>query len=89
VPRNDLWTIPGEEDQPEAWLEADRAGLSAVDIASHYHELQLRDVVEAIRDGRPPAVTGQDGLRAVDLMAGIYRAARKGGRVRLPDRGIR
>jgi predicted dehydrogenase len=89
VPRNDLWTIPGEEDRPEAWLEADRAGLSAVDIASHYHELQLRDVVEAIRDGRPPAVTGQDGLRAVDLMAGIYRAARDGGRVRLPDRGMR
>jgi predicted dehydrogenase len=89
VPRNDLWTIPGEEDRPEAWLEADRAGLSGVDIASHYHELQLRDVVEAIRDGRPPAVTGQDGLRAVDLMAGIYRAAREGGRVRLPDRGMR
>jgi predicted dehydrogenase len=89
VPRNDLWTIPGEEDGPEAWLKADRAALSAVDIASHYHELQLRDVVEAIRDGRPPAVTGQDGLRAVDLMAGIYRAAREGGRVRLPDRAMR
>jgi UDP-N-acetyl-2-amino-2-deoxyglucuronate dehydrogenase len=86
VPRNDLWTIPGEDGLLDAWLEADRAALSRVDIASHYHELQLRDIVGAIRDGRRPSVSGEDGLLAVDLMAGIYRAAREGGRVTLPDR---
>lgn len=89
VPRNDLWTIPGEEGQLDAWLGGDRAALSHVDIASHYHELQLRDIVGAIGDRRPPAVTGHDGLLAVDLMAGIYRAAQEGGRVTLPDRGPR
>jgi predicted dehydrogenase len=89
VPRNDLWTIPGEEDRLAAWSAADRATLAAVDIASHYHELQLRDIVAAIADGRPPAVTGEDGLRAVDLMRGIYRASREGGRVRLPVPGPR
>jgi predicted dehydrogenase len=86
-PVNDLWTIPGEEDLPERWLAADRAALAAVDVASHYHELQLRDVVAAIREGRPPAVTGQDGLRTVELMAAIYQASRDGGRVRIPSRG--
>jgi UDP-N-acetyl-2-amino-2-deoxyglucuronate dehydrogenase len=86
IARNDLWTIPGEEDGPAAWEDADRATLAAVDIASYYHELQLRDVVVAIREGRPPAVTGADGLRAVDLMAAIYRAAATGKRVRLPSR---
>ncbi len=86
IARNDLWTIPGEEDRPDAWSRADRAALADVDIASHYHELQLRDVVEAIRDGRAPAVTGEDGLRTVDLMAGIYRAAQEGRRVQLPVR---
>lgn len=85
--RNDLWTIPGEEDQPERWLDADRAALAAVDVASHHHELQLRDVAAAIRDGRPPAVTGEDGLRTVELMAAVYRAAREGQRVQLPARG--
>lgn len=89
VPRNDLWTIPGEEDRIAAWHAADRAALASVDIASHYHELQLRDVVAAIQEGRQPAVTGRDGLVAVDLMHGIYRAAREGGRVRLPARGPR
>jgi UDP-N-acetyl-2-amino-2-deoxyglucuronate dehydrogenase len=48
-PRNDLWTIPGEEDGPERWLAEDRAALAGVDVASHHHELQLRDVVAAIR----------------------------------------
>ncbi len=86
IARNDLWTIPGEEEQLDAWAELDRAGLAGVDIASHYHELQLRDVVAAIRDGRRPAVTGEDGLRTVDLMAGIYEASREGRRVVLPER---
>jgi UDP-N-acetyl-2-amino-2-deoxyglucuronate dehydrogenase len=86
VPRNDLWTIPGEEDRLAAWSEADRTALASVDIASHFHELQLRDVVDAIQDGRPPAVSGEDGLRAVDLMAGIYRASREGRRVLVPER---
>jgi predicted dehydrogenase len=89
IARNDLWTIRGEEDRPGAWSEADRAALAAVDIASHYHELQLRDVVAAIRDGRAPTVTGEDGLRTVDLMAGIYRAARERRRVQLPARAAR
>ena len=87
IARNDLWTIPGEEDQLEAWAASDRAALADVDIASHYHELQLRDVVAAIRDGRRPAVSGVDGLRTVDLMAGIYEASREGRRVILPERG--
>jgi predicted dehydrogenase len=86
IPRNDLWTVPGEENQLDAWAAADRAALADVDIASHYHELQLRDVVEAIETGRPPAVTGLDGLRAVDLMDGIYGAAATGDRIRLPIR---
>ena len=87
LPRNDLWTIPGEGANPELWSAGDRAALADVDIASHYHELQLRDVVGAIRERRLPAVTGQDGLKSVELMAGIYRAARSGQRVRLPAGG--
>jgi UDP-N-acetyl-2-amino-2-deoxyglucuronate dehydrogenase len=82
IARNDLWTIPGEEDALPRWQAEDRARLATVDLASHYHELQLADFVDAIRDGREPAVTGQDGLRAVELMSAIYRAHAAGGRVR-------
>ncbi len=71
IARNDLWTIPGEGDLPEVWTAGDTARLHGVDLGSHFHELQLRDIVDAIRDGRPPAVTGFDGRRTVALMAAI------------------
>lgn len=71
IARNDLWTIPGEEHLPGGWLAEDTAQLAGVDLASHFHELQLRDIVDAIREGRPPAVTGLDGRTTVALMAAI------------------
>jgi predicted dehydrogenase len=82
-PRNDLWTIPGEEGAPERWLAEDRAAQAGLDIETHHHELQLQDVVAAIRDGRPPAVGGAEGRATVELMDGIYRAAASGRRIRL------
>ncbi len=80
-PRNDIWTVPGEEGFPERWVADDRAALAGVDIATHFHELQLRDVIQAIRDGRSPSVTAADGLRSVALMAAIADASRAGRRV--------
>jgi predicted dehydrogenase len=80
-PRNDLWTIPGEEAAPDRWAEEDAADLAGVDPATHHHELQLRDVVAAIRDRRPPAVDGAEGRATVELLEAIYRAARTGQRV--------
>jgi UDP-N-acetyl-2-amino-2-deoxyglucuronate dehydrogenase len=70
--RNDLWTIPGEEHLAARWEAADRERLAHVDLATHFHELQLRDVVGAIRDGRAPAVDGAQGRSTVALMTGIY-----------------
>jgi UDP-N-acetyl-2-amino-2-deoxyglucuronate dehydrogenase len=82
---NDLWTIPGEEELPQRWARDDEAEVAGADLASHYHEVQLRDVVAAIREGRPPAVTGADGRRTVALMAAIDEASRVGGRVQPGD----
>ena len=90
-PRNDLWTIPGEEAAPGLWVEQDAAALAGTDPATYHHELQLHDVVAAIRDDRPPAVDGADGRAAVELIDAIYRAARSGERVRLapsPQPGV-
>jgi predicted dehydrogenase len=81
IARNDLWTVPGEDDALERWAAEDRDALTGVDIASHFHELQLRDVVEAIRTGRRPAVDGADGRTTVALVSAIYDAARTGRRV--------
>jgi UDP-N-acetyl-2-amino-2-deoxyglucuronate dehydrogenase len=83
LPENDIWTIPGEEAEPERWAAEDAAELAGVDIETWFHELQLRDVVAAIRAGRAPAVDGAAGRAAVVLMAAIDEASRLGGRVRL------
>lgn len=82
-PRNDLWTVPGEEGLPDRWHAADDAALAGLDPATHFHELQLRDIVAAILEGREPAVTGLDGRRAVALFRAIYDAQATGARIRL------
>jgi UDP-N-acetyl-2-amino-2-deoxyglucuronate dehydrogenase len=87
-PRNDLWSIPGEEGEPERWVAEDRAALAGVDVATHHHELQLRDIVGAIREGRRPAVDGADGRSTVALMAAIATASRTGGRVQIETEAI-
>lgn len=85
--RNDLWTIPGQEGFLERWATDDHAAVAGVDLDSHYHELQLRDVVAAIRDGRPPAIDGRDGRATVELFWAIYRAAETGRRIHLGGPG--
>ena len=80
-PRNDLWTIPGEEASFERWPAEDATALSGVDQATHHHELQLRDIVAAITEGRRPAVDGAEGRATVELIEAIYRSAMTGQRV--------
>jgi UDP-N-acetyl-2-amino-2-deoxyglucuronate dehydrogenase len=84
--RNDLWTIPGEENAIDRWPAEDEAARAGVDLASHYHELQLRDIVDAISADRAPAVSGEDGRGAVELIDAIYRAARSRQRISLDPR---
>jgi predicted dehydrogenase len=73
------WTVPGV---PAPVAEGSTsAGVSSPQLASHeHHRTQLADVLRAIDEGRAPAVTGEDGLRAVELVDGVYQSARGGGR---------
>jgi predicted dehydrogenase len=77
-PLNDLWTIPGEEHLLEAFQVEDRARFTQIDATTHYHTLQIQDFVRAIREGRPPLVTGADGRAVVELFTAIYRSNREG-----------
>ncbi len=83
-PVNDLWTIPGEEAKLAGWKAEDEALFSKVDGTTWFFGLQLADFAEALRKGRVPAVTGQDGRAAVELFEAIYRSGREGRSVRFP-----
>ena len=72
---------------PEADDVAERhipEGWSPVDVA---HRRQYRDVLSAIAEGRPPAVTTRDGRRALQVVLGIYESARTGLPVTLEESG--
>ena len=71
------WTVPGVE--PPAAAGPASAGVQSPQLASHeHHRTQLSDVLAAIEEHRAPAVTGEDGLRAVELVDGVYQSARTG-----------
>lgn len=86
-PQTDLWTVPGEEHRLAEFQIADRAGFAAVDATVHYHALQFRDFLRAVRGGNAPQVTGEDGRAVVELFTAIYQSSREGRSVQIapPD----
>lgn len=80
VGSNDIWTIPGETGMTQD--EAIELGSGEL---PNYHAYQLRDVIAAFREKRPPAVTGLDGRRVVAIIQGIYESGRTGKVVALSD----
>lgn len=83
-PYNDLWTIPGEADRLPEWKAADAQLFQSVNPMEYFHRLQIQDFLQAILTNRPPAVTGEDGRRSVELFTAIYRSTRERAVVRLP-----
>jgi predicted dehydrogenase len=81
---NDLWTIPGEEHRLAEFQAEDRARFTRIDATTHYHTLQIQDFLQAIRAGRPPLVTGEDGRVVVEMFTALYRSQREGRPIRLP-----
>jgi UDP-N-acetyl-2-amino-2-deoxyglucuronate dehydrogenase len=49
-----------------------------MDATTHCHRLQIQDFLRAVREGRPPLVTGEDGRAVVELFTAIYRSNREG-----------
>jgi UDP-N-acetyl-2-amino-2-deoxyglucuronate dehydrogenase len=71
------WTVPGLA--APAASGAASAAVQGPQLASHeHHRAQLADVLSALATGRPPAVTGEEGRRAVELVDGVYRSAAAG-----------
>jgi len=47
-------------------------------IGYELHRRQIADLIEAIREDRPPAVEGVEARRAVEIILGICESAQKG-----------
>ncbi|MEK7768007.1 MAG: Gfo/Idh/MocA family oxidoreductase, partial [bacterium] len=83
-----LWEFADEQGEPGTWgravQEADVVTVrveGAADpkaISVENHRRQFADVAEAIRDGRAPFVSGEEGRKALAVILAIYRSAREG-----------
>jgi UDP-N-acetyl-2-amino-2-deoxyglucuronate dehydrogenase len=84
---NDLWTIPGEQEEMQAVLRRDQE-----EAREHFrpfpicHYWQLQDFLAAIRENRDPAVTGEEGRRSIELITALRRSHETGCEVKLPLR---
>lgn len=72
-PYNDLWTIPGEKEALETWREEDARFFSTIEPTWYFMKCQIEDFADAVITGRPPAVTGEEGLETLKIIEGIYR----------------
>jgi UDP-N-acetyl-2-amino-2-deoxyglucuronate dehydrogenase len=68
---------------PLARRQAQSGASDPLAISLTPFERQLRDFGEACRTGRPPASSGIDGYRALELVCGIYTSCREGRKVQL------
>ena len=77
---NDVWTFSGEEEQRAAWeiAEGGQPGFPG------FHAVQIRDFLQAILEQRPPAVTGRDALKSLEVILAIYESSRTGLPVKMP-----
>ncbi|MGA2406362.1 MAG: Gfo/Idh/MocA family oxidoreductase [Bacteroidales bacterium] len=83
-PVNDLWTVPGEENNLQDWIKEDSAFFDSVNSMEYYHRLQIEDFIDALIDGRKPMVTGEEGRVTVEIFTAIYRSQRDGKAVKFP-----
>jgi len=83
-PVNDIWTVPGEEDLLKEWIKEDTEIFNSCDPTVYYMQCQIEDFIDAIRNDREPAVTGEAGRKTVELFTAIYQSTRNNAPVKFP-----
>jgi UDP-N-acetyl-2-amino-2-deoxyglucuronate dehydrogenase len=84
APLNDLWTVPGDEQQLKTWHAEDTAEFNAGDPVEYYIRQQNRDFIVAVAENREPLVTGNQGRKTVELFTALYRSMKTKQPVRWP-----
>ncbi|TQK20729.1 putative dehydrogenase [Microbacterium sp. SLBN-154] len=88
------WSVSAETAQPNGFPArgGDQDVVTAIErlVAAHEplayvgHTGQIADVLDAVVSGRPPAIEGQDGRNAVELVTAIYESGIERSVVDLP-----
>jgi predicted dehydrogenase len=60
------------------------AAANPADLGTSSHAAQIADLLAAVDEGRPPAVTGRSGRATLEVICAVYESAREGRTVVLP-----
>ena len=76
-PVNDLWTIPGEENKLQQFVDEDTEFFRGLQNPMEYfHERQIEDFLQAILENRKPLISGEEGRVTVEIFTALYRSTR-------------
>ncbi|GBG09416.1 oxidoreductase [Paenibacillus agaridevorans] len=75
-------TLVYEDDQiKQLLIDGEAVELPAFEpfaVLPDGHRIQIRDMAYAVREGREPIVTGEDGIHALQMILGTYESSRIG-----------
>jgi len=78
------WDVRDDDGEPPPLAKDVASGASdPMAISLEPFERQFLDFGEAIRTGRPPLVSGEEGYRALEIVLAVYRSCREGVKVTL------
>lgn len=82
------WKFREEQPGDDVWQNGGPAELGSgasnpSGISTTGHEMQIREMVSAIRESRAPQIAGQEGRPAVALIEALYQSADTGKRIAL------
>lgn len=78
----DVWEFADE--RPEDAALKNGLQEQTVNVYGNGHTLVYEDMIAAIKQGREPYITGEDGRRALELVLAIYKSQKEGRPVKLP-----
>lgn len=83
-PINDIWTVPGEKEMIDTWKNEDSEFFNSIDSMYYYHQCQLNDFIDSIRNKRRPLIDAEDGRKTVEIFTALYRSNRDKAPVKFP-----
>lgn len=72
------WNVKGEENPATKNSSPEKSGSAdPMAIGHHLHKAQIIDMAEAVLENREPAVNGEKGMKALELILAIYRSSKE------------
>jgi predicted dehydrogenase len=79
-----VWDVENDSGEPAPVARNVSSGASdPMAISLEPFERQFRDLADAIASGRKPAVAGEEGYQALEVVDAVYRSCRSGQPVRI------